>query len=98
MRRRTVPIMTMPLCPLVLQLLAVEPRDVGAVARELARRGLSPALPDHQAAIVTVGRLQQGGLVYTRGAARAGRVYRITDRGRRKLAFHRGVARTLAEG
>ena len=33
---RTVPIMTVPLCPVVLQLLAAEPRDAAAVARELS--------------------------------------------------------------
>ena len=96
-RPRTVPIMTVPLCPVVLQLVAVEPRDAGAVARELTRRGLAPGLTAHQAASVTLGRLHRGGLVYTRGAARAGRVYRVTDHGRRELAFQRGVGRALAD-
>lgn len=95
---RTVPIMTVPLCPVVLELLAAEPRDAAAVARELARCGLAPGLPAHQAATVTLGRLQRGGLVHTRGAARSRPVYRVTDHGRRELAFQRGVARALADG
>ena len=88
--------MSVALCPLVLALLAVEPRGVGGVAREVARSGLAPGMPAHQAATVTLGRLQRAGLVYARGAPRSPRVFRVTDRGRRELAFQRGVSRALA--
>jgi hypothetical protein len=84
--------MGVPLCPLVLQLLAAEPRGAGGVARELERRGLAPELPAYQAAAVTLGRLQRAGLVYLKG----GRVFRVTQRGRRELAFQRVVSRALA--
>jgi DNA-binding PadR family transcriptional regulator len=87
--------MSVPLCPVVLQLLAVEPRDVGGVARELARRGLAPGLPAHRAATVTLGRLRRAGLVYARPAARSRRVFLVTRHGRQELAFQRGMARLL---
>jgi hypothetical protein len=94
-RPRTVSIMSVPLCPVVLQLLAVEPRDVRGVVRELARRELAPELAAHQAATVTLGRLQRAGLIYARGAASSPRVFRVTDHGRRELGFQCGVARGL---
>jgi hypothetical protein len=82
---RTVRSMRVPLCPVVLQLLADEPRDIAGVARELARRELAAELPAHQAATVTLGRL-----------TRSRRVFRVTQRGRRELAFQRGASRLLA--
>ena len=88
--------MSVPLCPLVLLLLANEPRDVGSVARELARHGLTPGLPADQAATLTLKRLERAGLVYSRGADRARRVFRVTGHGRRELAFQRGVSRVLS--
>jgi DNA-binding PadR family transcriptional regulator len=88
--------MSAPLCPVVLHLVAVEPRGVGDVARELARREPASGLPAHQAATVTLGRLQREGLVYARGTTRSRRVFRVTNHGRRELAFRRSVARALA--
>ena len=87
--------MSVPLCPVVLQLL-VEPRDAGGVARALATRGLVPALSAHQAAAVTLGRLQHAGLVYARPGTRSRRVFRLTRHGRRELSFQRGMARLFA--
>jgi hypothetical protein len=92
------PIMTAPLCPLVLGIVAREPRDAGGVARELARHGLVRGLPAHQAATVTLRRLEQAGLVYARGALRSRRVFRTTRRGQRELAFQCGVAHALTRG
>jgi hypothetical protein len=80
--------MALPLCPIVLSLLAAEPRELGGVARELARRGLSEEQPAHEAATVTVTRLRSAGLVYTRGAR-----LRITAHGRRELALRRALSR-----
>jgi DNA-binding PadR family transcriptional regulator len=88
--------MSVPLCPVVLQLLADEPRDIAGLARELARRELSAEMPAHQAAIVTLERLQHAGLVYARGVTRSRRVFRITRPGKRELAFQRGALRLLA--
>ena len=98
MRRREIRrrIVSVALCPVVLGMLAFEPRPVGAVARELARRGLDAGLPAHQAASVTLDRLQRDGLVYGRAAPRDQRVFRVTARGRRELAFHSTIARMLA--
>jgi DNA-binding PadR family transcriptional regulator len=88
--------MSLPLCPVVLRLLADEPRDTAGVARELAGRELAGGLPVHQAAVITLGRLQQEGLVYARGGTRSRRVFRVTQYGRRELAFQRGALRLLA--
>jgi DNA-binding PadR family transcriptional regulator len=88
--------MRVPLCPVVLQLLADEPRDIASVARELARRQLASGLPAHQAATVTLRRLQQAGLVYASGVTSSPRVFRVTERGRRELAFQRCASRLLA--
>jgi hypothetical protein len=80
--------MGVPLCPLVLQLVAAQPRGVGGVARELSRRGLAPELAPEHAASVTLGRLRTAGLVYATGAPR---VFRISARGRRELELQRRV-------
>jgi len=62
----------------------------------LPRRELAPGLPARQAAAVTLGRLQRAGLVYARGTTRSRPVFRVTNHGRRELAFQRGVSRALA--
>ena len=80
--------MSIPLCPTVLAMAAVEPRDVGGVARELSRRGLGHGLPAHQAATVTVSRVRGARLISKGGA----RVLRITARGRRELSLQRALA------
>jgi DNA-binding PadR family transcriptional regulator len=95
--RRTVGVVAaQPLCPLVLDLLAAEPRAAGDIARELARRGAGAGVPAHRAAAVTLRRLQCAGLVYRHRAPRAGAVFRLTARGRRELALQRGLRRALA--
>src|SRR4051794_14110857 len=53
-----------PLCPLALSMLAAAPRDAGEVGREVARRRLSGGVPAARAAILTLGRLRDAGLVY----------------------------------
>src|ERR671932_1979190 len=66
-------IVSIPLCPTVLAMAAVEPRDVGGVARELSRRGLGHGLPAHQAATVTVSRVR-GARLISKGGARVLRI------------------------
>jgi DNA-binding PadR family transcriptional regulator len=65
-----------PLCPLVLSLLAAQPRRAHEVARALGER--------HPAALVTLDRLSDRGLVRRR-SAQAGPLYQITRRGRAEL-------------
>ena len=81
--------MSVPLCPVVLAMLADRPQRRGGVARELAARGVMV----HGAADLTLERLRLAGLVYA--APRTG-VFRVTARGRRELAFQRQVSRKLA--
>jgi hypothetical protein len=80
---------SVPLCPVVLAMLADRPLGRGGVARELAARGLSA----HGATDITLERLRLAGLVYA--APRTG-VFRVSARGRRELAFQRQLSRKLA--
>jgi DNA-binding PadR family transcriptional regulator len=65
----------LPLCPLVLSLLATRPRAAHEVARELEH---------YPAAKQTLDRLKAAGLVRRRGTQ-----YQLTRRGRRELRFQR---------
>ena len=87
--------MSLPLCPVVLAILDAEPRTAEGVARELAQRHIMEAPPAHEAATITLRRLQRARLVYT-AAGRPHATFRLTQRGRRELAFQRQVARRLA--
>jgi DNA-binding PadR family transcriptional regulator len=83
--------MNVPFCPVVLAMLAAQPRAQGAVARELERRGLVSGVPADEVATVTLRRLEHARLVYVRR-----RLYRVSARGRRELAFQRAVTQALA--
>jgi DNA-binding PadR family transcriptional regulator len=83
------------LCPLVLSLLATEPRRALDVARALSGAGPGAAV-DYQVALMTLDRLRDGGLVRRR-AAEAGPLYEITRRGRAELRLQRLIwARLIA--
>jgi DNA-binding PadR family transcriptional regulator len=69
-----------PLCPLALALLAQQPRRTHELARALDL--------DHRAAVATLRRLHEHGLVRKR-QLRAGPVYQITRRGSTELALQR---------
>jgi hypothetical protein len=69
-------------------MVAVEPRDVGGVARKLGRRGLGDEQPAHQGATITVSRPRRAGLINEGGP----RVLRITADGRRELSLQRAHA------
>jgi DNA-binding PadR family transcriptional regulator len=75
-----------PLCPLALALLARQPRRAHELARALDR--------EHAAAVVTLRRLEEHGLVRRR-ELRAGPVYQITRRGSAQLAFQRLLWRAV---
>ena len=75
--------MTLPLCPVVLAILAVQPRHPHEIASALDHRGFP-------AATITLARLADSGLVRRR--ARDGR-FLVTRRGRRELGLHRAVCR-----
>jgi DNA-binding PadR family transcriptional regulator len=75
------------LCPLVLSLLAMQPRRAHDVARALRGAGPGTAV-DYQVAVTTLDRLRDGGLVRRRAAA-AGPLYEITRRGRAELGLQR---------
>jgi predicted ArsR family transcriptional regulator len=69
-----------PLCPVVFSLLAAQPRRAHEVARALGER--------HPAALATLDRLRDRGLVRRR-PAQAGPHYQITRRGRAELRLQR---------
>ena len=76
-----------PLCPLVLSLLAVQPRRSQDLARALAE--------GYPAVVETLDRLRYGGLVRRR-AAPAGPLYQLTRRGRAELRLQRLLWARLA--
>jgi DNA-binding PadR family transcriptional regulator len=77
-----------PLCPLVLSLLARQPRQVHDVARALSGAGPGTAADRYHEALTTLDRLRDGGLVRRRAVA-AGPLYEITRRGRSELRLQR---------
>jgi hypothetical protein len=81
-------VVSIPLSPKVLAIVAAEPRDVGGVDRKLARRGLDDEQPAHQAATSPPAARGAPGLIDEGGA----RVLRITARGRRELSLQRALA------
>ena len=93
-------IVARPLCPLVLSLLAIQPRRAHEVARALSGAAPGTSAERHHAVRATLDRLHDGGLV-RRCAAAAGPVYQITRRGRAELRLQRMVWASLllaAEG
>jgi hypothetical protein len=85
-----------PLCPLVLALVASEPRCAGDVAGAIARHRPAGEVPPHHAAAATLARLRGAGLVYARATADGRKLFRVTARGRRELALQRSLARAAA--
>jgi DNA-binding PadR family transcriptional regulator len=77
-----------PLCPLVLSLLAAQPRRPHEVARALGGVAPRAAADRYPAALATLDRLLAGGLVRRRTAV-AGPLYQITRRGRAELRLQR---------
>jgi hypothetical protein len=84
-----------PLCPIVLSLLAAQPRRAHEVARVLS--GAAPGTPAQRypAALATLDRLRDGGLVRWRFAA-AGPLYLITRRGQAELRLQQLLSASLA--
>jgi DNA-binding PadR family transcriptional regulator len=77
-----------PLCPLVLSLLASQPRRAQDVARALSGAASGTAAEHYPAALVTLDRLRDGGLVRQR-AGQGGQLYQLTRRGRAELRLER---------
>jgi DNA-binding PadR family transcriptional regulator len=77
-----------PLCPLVLSMLAAQPRRAHEVAR---------ALDDDAAARATLDRLLDGGLVRRRALV-GGPIYQLTRRGRAELRLQRMLWARLVLG
>jgi DNA-binding PadR family transcriptional regulator len=77
-----------PLCPLVLSLLAIQPRRAHEVARALSGAASGTAVERYPAVLATLDRLRDGGLVRRRSAA-AGPLYQITRRARAELRLQR---------
>jgi DNA-binding PadR family transcriptional regulator len=69
-----------PLCPIVLTLLAAQPRRAHEVARVLSAAPPGTAVDRYAAALATLDRLRDGGLVRRRVGA-GGPLYQITRRG-----------------
>jgi DNA-binding MarR family transcriptional regulator len=79
---------TPPLEGLLLFVLGRSPGTLGVLARAVRRYGVA-----HATLVAAVRRLEQAGLVF-RGAD--GITYRLSQRGRRRLAFERLLGRLLA--
>jgi DNA-binding PadR family transcriptional regulator len=77
-----------PLGPLVLSLLAIQPRRAQDVARALSGAAPGTAAQRYPEALVTLDRLRDGGLVRRR-AGQGGPLYRLTRRGRAELRLQR---------
>ena len=77
-----------PLCPLVLSLLAMQPRRAHEVARALSDVARGTPAECHPAALATLDRLRDHGLVRRRPAG-AGPLYQLTRRGRAELRLQR---------
>jgi DNA-binding PadR family transcriptional regulator len=77
-----------PLCPLVLSLLSVQPRPAHEVARAVCGATAGMSVAGDAAALATLDRLRERGLVRRR-AAPAGPLYQITRRGRAELRLQR---------
>ena len=84
----------LPLCPVVLSMLAARPRVPHEVAAELGTRGLTHG--GYPAVHETLGRLEAAGLVRGRTRARGQRTFSATSRGRRELALQRLVLLRVA--
>ena len=84
-----------PLCPLVLSLLAVQPRRSQDIARALTRVTPGTEAEGYPAVVETLDRLRDGGLVRRR-AATAGPLYQLTRRGRAELRLQRLLWSRLA--
>jgi DNA-binding PadR family transcriptional regulator len=86
-----------PLCPLVLSLLAVQPRRVHEVARALSGAVPGSAADRYPAALGTLDRLGNRGLVRQR-VGQGEPLYQLTRRGRAELRLQRllwaGLIRT----
>jgi DNA-binding PadR family transcriptional regulator len=77
-----------PLCPLVLSLLAIQPRRAQDVARALSGVARGTAAERYPEALVTLDRLRDGGLVRRR-AGQGAPLYQLTRRGRAELRLQR---------
>jgi DNA-binding PadR family transcriptional regulator len=84
-----------PLCPVVLSMIAARPRPVHEVARDLRDRTLRQT-DECLAARTALERLQAAGLVHASGDRTAGRVFRLTTRGRGELSVQRLLWARLA--
>jgi DNA-binding PadR family transcriptional regulator len=83
-----------PLCPLVLLLLAAQPRRANEVARVLSAAPPRTAADRYAAALATLDRLRDGGLVRRRVGA-GGPLYQITHRGWAELRLQRLIWASL---
>jgi DNA-binding PadR family transcriptional regulator len=77
-----------PVCPLVLSLLAIQPRRAQDVARALSGAASGTAADRYPEAAVALDRLRNRGLVRRR-ATRGGPLYQLTRRGRAELQLQR---------
>jgi DNA-binding PadR family transcriptional regulator len=77
-----------PPCPLVLSLLASQPRQAHQVAQALARAQLQTSTDGYTCAVTALERLRATGLVRAR-AGRTATIYQITARGRDELWLQR---------
>jgi DNA-binding PadR family transcriptional regulator len=85
-----------PLCPIVLLLLAVRPRRAHEVATELRVLGVTDGA--YGAVHSTLLRLQAARLVRAREGGRSGTLFMATARGRRELALQRLIVARTAQG
>jgi DNA-binding transcriptional regulator PaaX len=79
---------TAPLEALLLFVLGRSPGTIGVLARAVRRYGVA-----HGALVAAVRRLEQSGLVFR---AADGITYRLSQRGKRRLAFERLLGRLVA--
>jgi DNA-binding PadR family transcriptional regulator len=77
-----------PLCPLVLLLLAIQPRRAHELARALSAVHPGTAADRYPAVLATLDRLRDGGLARRRVGA-GGPLYQITHRGWAELRLQR---------
>jgi DNA-binding PadR family transcriptional regulator len=83
-----------PLCPLVLLLLAIQPRRAHELARALSAAPPGTAADRYPAVLATLDRLRDGGLVRRRVGA-GGPLYQITPRGWAELRLQRLIWASL---
>lgn len=83
-----------PLCPLVLFLLAIQPRRAHELAQALSTAPAGPARDRYPAVLATLDRLRDGGLVRRRVGAGTP-LYQITRRGQAELRLHQLIWASL---